>query len=126
MNQTVNEKEIIKGLKLKEIVLNNIIFKKLIDSVLTEVDYIYLSSNENLTNKQIKYLFTLKIDNVNINLLRNSNCPSSEIDKFIDLEDKIYNIAIAHNVNITKKQIVKLVAINDENVNMSLKFMNLI
>ena len=115
-----------RGFVLKKIDLTIILFKKLIDSNLSEIDYIYLSSNENLTEEQIEYLFTLKIDNVNINLFRNKNCPSSELDNFIELQDKIYNIAIAHNKNLSKQQINKLLDINDNDVNMSLKFVNAI
>ena len=126
MYEIIKKKEVIRGFELKKIDLTNIIFEKLVNSNLLEIDYVYLSSNENLTEDQIKYLFTLKIDNVNINLLRNSNCPSSELDNFIELQDKIYNIAIAHNKNLSKQQINKLLDINDDDVNMSLKFVNAI
>ena len=114
------------GITLKTLVLDNVIFEEIVNSDLKEVDYIYLSANNHLTVKQIQYLFKLKIDNVNINLLRNPYCHEKEISRFITLNDKIYNIAIAHNSNLSQKQINELLKFDDPDVNMSLKFNNLL
>jgi len=101
-------------------------FDKIKKAVLSDIEYIYLSSNPTLSQSQIKYLFLKNIDNVNINLLRNSNCPQIKIVEFIQLNDKIYNIAIAHNPSINQEIIQKLIDFNDKDVNMSLEFNNLI
>jgi len=107
---------------LKSIKLSENIFNEIMSDNLNHIDYIYLSSNPHLSKEQIQQLFLLKIDNVNINLLRNLNCPEDEIEKFILLKDKIYNIAIAHNPNLKQKYITKLLKFNDKDVTMSLEF----
>ncbi|BFU77363.1 hypothetical protein ALC152_05780 [Arcobacter sp. 15-2] len=112
--------------KLKSILLTNEIFIQIINSSLSDIEYIYLSGNPHLTQSQIDYLFLQNIDSVNINLLRNENCSKTKIEKFINLDDKIYNIAIAHNRTISQDIIAKLMAFNDADVKHSLKFNNLI
>jgi len=109
---------------LKYIELEDNMFDKILDSKLTKIEIIYFSTNPHLSQQNINKLFNLKIDNVNINLLRNSNCPEGEIENFITLNDKIYNIAMAHNPSLQKKHIIKLLEFNDKDVTMSLKFNN--
>ena len=121
-----NHQKLYENKPLKTIMLDNKIFKKLINSDLEEIDYIHLSFNKNLNKKQMEYLFKLKIDNVNINLLRNKNCPKIEIENFLSLNDKIYNIAIAHNTNLTQKHIDTLLKTEDKDINMSLQFSGLL
>lgn len=101
-------------------------FDKIKKVILSDIEYIYLSSNPTLSKSQIEYLFLKNIDSVNINLLRNRNCPQGKVLKFIQLNDKIYNIAIAHNLSISKDVIKMLTLFNDSDVNVSLKFNNLI
>jgi len=115
-----------KGKSLTTIMLNNVIFEEIISSFLIEVDYTYLSSNKNLNKEQVRYLFTLKIDSVIINLLRHRNCPKEEIEKFLVLNDKIYNIAIAHNSNLTQSHINSLLKTNDKDVKVSLEYSGLL
>ena len=57
---------------------NDFEFEELINISLSDIQYIYLSSNPYLTLKQIEYLFHKNIDRVNINLLRNKNCPKDK------------------------------------------------
>jgi len=111
---------------LQSVLLNNTIFNEITNSSLSKIEYIYLSSNPNLNDKQIECLFLQKIDNVNINLLRNDNCSQKRINEFLQLNDKIYNIAIAHNKSLSKETIQKLIDINDPDITMSLKFNNLL
>lgn len=108
--------------KLKLTKLSDEIFNNIITSSLSDIEYIHLSSNQTLNDKQIRYLFFKNIDNVNINLLRNDNCPSDKIIEFIKLNDKIYNIAIAHNKTLSKRFIKKLLQFDDPDVTMSLAF----
>jgi len=126
MNNKINTERTLNGLRLKSIYITDDIFEELKKSYLSEIDYIYLSSNNTLNEKQIKYLFTLEIDNININLLRNKNCPHTQIDKFLLLHDKIYNIAIAHNINLSPSHIESLLKINDTDIKISLEFSGLI
>ena len=101
-------------------------FNKIQNSILSDIEYIYLSSNSTLSQSQIEYLFLKNIDSVNINLLRNRNCPQIKILEFIQLNDKIYNIAIAHNLSISQDIIKRLISFNDSDVDISLRFNNLI
>ena len=112
--------------KLKSILLTDEIFTQIINSSLSDIEYIYLSANPHLTQSQIDYLFSKNIDSVNVNLLRNANCSKTKIETYNNLDDKIYNIAIAHNKTISQDIIAKLIAFNDADVNYSLKFNNLI
>jgi hypothetical protein len=110
--------------ELKSMILLDTTFQEIINSNLSKIDYLYLSSNPTLNKEQIQYLFLQQIGNVNINLLRNINCPDMEIENFITLDDKIYNIAIAHNPNLKQMYINKLLKFNDKDVLMSLEFNN--
>ena len=98
--------------ELKSMILLDTTFQEIINSNLSKIDYLYLSSNPTLNKEQIQYLFLQQIGNVNINLLRNINCPDMEIENFITLDDKIYNIAIAHNPNLKQMYINKLMCIH--------------
>jgi len=77
-------------LELRTIKLNSTLFDEIIASSLSQIEYIYLSSNTTLNQEQIHYLFMLKIDGVNINLLKNKLCPKERIEQFLLLNDKIY------------------------------------
>jgi len=103
---------------LKHIILDDTIFNKLLASNLSDVEYIYLSSNPSLNSNQIEKLFKKNIENVNINLLKNSNCSEEKIKEFLAQEDKIYNIAIAHNENLSNEIFDKL--INEDNIDTNL------
>jgi len=107
---------------LKTIKLNDTIFKEITAKTLSEIEYIYLSSNPSLNQNQINYLFIKTIDSVNINLLRNKNCPKNKIEEFLALNDKIYNIAIAHNKALDKVVYDKLFFLNDFDVTASLEY----
>jgi len=111
---------------IKSVNLDDETFNTITSSTLTTAEFIYLSANNSLNQKQINYLFNENIDNVNINLLRNIHCPEEKINEFIKLNDKIYNITIAHNKALTKTHIKKLLKFNDSDVIMSLKFNNLL
>ena len=121
IQDSVRKKDLLKSVKL-----NDKIFEKFINSSLTKVEYIYLSSNSTLNQEQIRSLFLKNVDNVNINLLRHSLCPKDKIKEFIKLNDKIYNIAIAHNKSLDQSIIRKLANLNDTDVTISLKFNNLL
>ena len=103
---------------LKHIILDDTIFDKLQRLNLSDVEYIYLSSNPSLNSNQIEKLFKKNIENVNINLLKNSNCSEEKIKEFLAQEDKIYNIAIAHNENLSNEIFDKL--INEDNIDINL------
>lgn len=107
---------------LKSIVLDDTIFDKLMSSCLSEVEYIYLSSNPTVNSNQIENLFKKNIENVNINLLKNPNCNEEKIQNFLALNDTIYNIAIAHNENLSNAIFKDLEALNDLNINLSLGY----
>ena len=107
---------------LKSITLTDELFSDIISSSLSDVEFIYLSSNPSLNKEQIEYLFLLNIENVNINLLRNSNCSEERINQFLLYKDKIYNIAIAHNLALTEEIINELIKTNDKDVSMSLEY----
>lgn len=110
--------------ELNSIELTNKLFNQLINSSLSKIQYISLSSNPTLNTEQIKCLFLEDIDNVNINLLRNKNCPENKIEEFLLMNDKIYNIAIAHNEHLSQKHITILSDLNDPDVQFSLEFNN--
>jgi hypothetical protein len=107
---------------LKHIELKEQIFSKLLSSNLSDVEYIYLSSNPTLNSNQIEQLFEKNIENANINLLKNLNCSEEKIKEFLDLKDTIYNIAIAHNENLSDAIFKDLEALNDLNINLSLAY----
>jgi len=103
---------------------NDFEFEELITSSLSDLQYIYLSSNPFLSQQHIEYLFLQNIDAVNINLLRNKNCSKNRINEFLTFKDKIYNIAIAHNQCIDINMIQQLLDFDDKDVTMSLKLNN--
>ena len=107
---------------LKTLNLNDILFKEITAKTLSDIEYIYLSSNQSLNQNQINFLFMQNIDNVNINLLRNKNCPKNKIEEFLTLNDKIYNIAISHNEDLDIKIYDKLLSLNDIDVTTSLEY----
>lgn len=107
---------------LKTINLNDTLFKEITAKKLSEIEYIYLSSNPSLNQNQINFLFMQNIDNVNINLLRNKNCPRNKIEEFLTLNDKIYNIAIAHNEALDIEIYDKLLLLDDIDVTSSLEY----
>jgi len=109
---------------LKAIELKDNIFDKIMDSKLNDIEIIYFSSNPYLTEKNINRLFDFKIENANINLLKNSNCPVNKLYNFLSLNDKIYNIAIAHNENHNYELFKKLFRLNDFDVDITLSFNN--
>jgi len=108
------------SLELRTIKLNPTLFDEIILSSLSQIEYIYLSSNTTLNQEQIHCLFMLNIDGVNINLLRNRICPKERIEQFLHLNDKIYNITIAHNPTLDQSTINTLKKLDDPDVNMSL------
>jgi len=107
---------------LKHIILDDITFDKLQRSNLSEVEYIYLSSNPTLNSNQIEKLFEKNLENANINLLKNSNCSEEKIEEFLALNDKIYNIAIAHNENLSTTIFEQLISQDDIDINLSLGY----
>jgi len=107
---------------LKHIILDETIFNKLLISNLSDVEYIYLSSNPTLNSNQIEQLFEKQIENANINLLKNPNCSEEKIKEFLALNDKIYNIAIAHNENLSTTILEHLENLNDTDINLSLAY----
>jgi len=119
LDEIIEDKEL-KNAILKNIDLTDTIFDKFINIGLSDIEYIYLSSNLSLTQKQIDFLFTKNIDNVNINLLKNKNCDKGQINKFLKLNDKIYNITIAHNQNISEKIFYQLSKLEDFDVNITI------
>ena len=68
----------------------------------------------------VNKIFEKKIDNANINLLKNKNCPKDKIEEFLKLQDKIYNISIAHNTNLPTQLYLYLFSLDDYDVNLSL------
>lgn len=107
---------------LKHIDLNDQNFHQIIQSELSELDIIYLSSNNSLTVKQINILFQNDIPNANINLLRNPLCPLENIKKYLEQKDKIYNIAIASNEALPFEILESLVTFNDLDVDIAIAF----
>ncbi len=107
---------------LKHIILDEIIFDKLLSSNLSDVEYIYLSSNPTLNSNQIEQLFEKNIENANINLLKNPNCSEEKIKEFLALKDKIYNITIAHNENLSSTSFEHLKNLSDIDINLSLAY----
>jgi len=97
-------------------------FEKIIAMNLSDLEYVYLSSNPSLSSILIEKLFEKNIDNVNINLLRHTNCPQNKLNEFLALNDKIYNIAIAHNQALSDFMYKKLLALDDIDVNLSLEY----
>lgn len=120
--ESVLENKDLKIELLKHISLTTEVFEKLISSKLSDVEYIYLSSNETLTKEQIELLFEKDIDNVNINLLKNTHCPKEKLEEFISKNDKVYNIAIAHNDTLNEELFQKLFSLDDFDVNLSLSY----
>ncbi len=107
---------------LKHIILDDTIFNKLLAVNLSDVEYIYFSSNPTLNSNQINKLFDKNIENANINLLKNPNCSEEKIQEFLALNDKIYNITIAHNENLSTTIFQHLISQNDIDINLSLAY----
>lgn len=107
---------------LKNIKLSDEIFEKVISSNLTDVEFIYLSSNDTLRKEQIDSIFEQNIENANINLLKNKNCSIEKIEEFLDKKDKIYNITIAHNLSLSDVIFNKLLELDDFDINLSLSY----
>ncbi|MEA2051056.1 MAG: hypothetical protein U9O56_10065 [Campylobacterota bacterium] len=101
---------------LKNTQLTDEIFNKFIDKSVSDIEYIYLSSNLSLSTTQIDFLFDQNIDGVIINLLKNENTQDKYIEKYLNQNDKIYNISIAHNKNLKQKVFEKLYSYDDFDV----------
>jgi len=109
---------------IKNTLLDDTTFNKILSLELNETDIVYLSSNSSLTTKQITTLFEKNIPNANINLLRNTACSIDSIEEFLKMDDKVYNIAIASNESLTNEVFEKLLNFNDFDVNIAIAFNN--
>lgn len=89
---------------------------------LTDIEIVYLSSNNSLTTSYIDKLFEYNIDNANINLLKNKHCSRAKIIEFLDKNDKIYNITISHNICLDELVFHKLEELDDFDVDIALSF----
>jgi len=105
---------------LKDYKVNQNIFNELINSNLSKVDIIYLSSNKYLNTSQLNRLEEYEIDNSIINILKHDNVDLKIIDKYLKLNDKVYNITLAHSKVLTSTQYKYLCDLNDFDVFISL------
>ncbi len=111
---------ILKVVVLKNSHLSDELFDILINSNLTDVELIYLSSNNSLISTQIDKIFTYDIDNANINLLKNTECSKNKIKEFLQKDDLVYNIAIAHNISLDNEIFEQLNLMDDINIELTL------
>lgn len=106
---------------LKSFELDLQTFEKFFD-ILNDVELVYLSSNQYLTEYMIEKLYSKNIHNVNINLAKNSKTPEKIINEIFSLDDKIYNIAIAHNESLKKDYYYNLYRKEDYDVRIALAY----
>ena len=118
--KTILNSEKLKVEILKNSLLSDELFDILINSKLSDLETIYLSSNNSLNTNQIKKIFIYDIDNANINLLKNINCSQNIIEQFLRKDDLIYNIAIAHNTNLNNDIFEQLKLMDDINIDITL------
>ena len=116
----VLQNEELKVAFLKYFIFTQNIFNDLLKNNLSNIDIIYLSSNEFLDENMINELEKLNIDNSIVALLKHKNISNDLITKYLKINDKIYNISLSHNIKLTNKQYIKLYNLDDLDVNISL------
>ncbi len=105
---------------LRNIKLDSELFAKLMQKELSDVELIYLSSNDSLDSSMVEELFKKDIENIKINLLKSANISFKKIEEYMNKKDKIYNITIAHNEALMEKHFESLAQLNDLDVDITL------